>query len=70
MKNPYVPVMKNELQVGVASIDADRLVISISDDRVKKLLWDKRLLTSVDIYVPDGTLTIDPINEREGNTNG
>lgn len=72
MKNPYVPVMQGDVQVGVASIDANRLVVSISDKRIQDLIWDKRLLTSVNIYIPGANrvLTIDPINESEGNTNG
>lgn len=71
MKNPYVPVMQGNVQVGVASIDANRLVISISDKRIQDLIWDKRLLTGVSIEIPDAqNLTIDPNNESKGNTNG
>lgn len=72
MINAYVPVMQGDVQVGVASIDANRLVINISDARIRDLIWDKRLLTGVNVYVPGAdTLTIDPqYNESKGNTNG
>lgn len=69
MKNPYVPVrLEDGTQVGVASIDANRLVVSISDDRIRNLIWDKRLLSGLSIDIPGKTpLTINPIKESTGN---
>lgn len=71
MKYTYVPVMYNGKQVGTAQIDAGRLVISIADLSIKRLVWDNQLLTDVSISVPGSEdLTITPFNESKGNTNG
>ena len=71
MKHIYVPVMHNGIKVGTAHIEADRLLISVNDGSIRKLLWDEQLRTSVSINIPGGNiLTINPNNESEGNNNG
>lgn len=71
MKHVYIPVMLDGKRVGSAYIDANRLLVSISDASLKDLLWGDHLLTNVSIDIPGkGQLTIEPINESEGNTNG
>ena len=68
MKNSYVPVKLGDRRVGTALIDADRVVITVSDKGLKNLIWDKRLLTDVSIVVPGKQdITITPNNESTGN---
>jgi len=69
MKHKYVPVMAEGKEVGFSYIDAGRLLVQITDQRMKKLMWDDHLLTNVSIDLPgNNNLTITPM--KEGNENG
>lgn len=69
MKHVYIPVMYGEERVGSAYIDADRLVVTISDRGIKDQLWGDHLTTNVSIELPgNDNLTI--TYKKEGNTNG
>ena len=71
MKHTYIPVMLEGKRVGSAHIEADRLMVSVTDGNIKKLLWGDQLLTNVSVHIPGkGELTIQPNNESEGNSNG